>query len=127
MKKIFISAALFALAPSFAYSADDSQSNFQAQLVAPKTSVTLPTDLTQWNDATFNFLKPVMASPAVEEKVRELLDFTMPKHGQFDPIDVKRREQTLAMTYDKLVGKSESDQISMFVGLLERHKKYLSH
>lgn len=110
---------------SIAYSAE--QNLELTTQTAPKTTIQLPQDQTQWQDYTMSYLKPVLLSEEAEEKLKGLLEFTMPTHGIFDPIDVERRQQTLISTYQKLQGMNKDDQIEFLVKLHQRHKSYIPH
>lgn len=123
-KALLLSLSLF-FSTSMAYSAE--QSLDLATSSTPKTTIQLPQDQTQWQDYTMSYLKPVLLSQEAEEKLKGLLEFTMPTHGNFDPINVERRQQTLISTHQKLSGMNEADQIKFLVQLHERHKSYIPH
>lgn len=107
-----------------AYSAEQqSLANETPQITTP--TIKLPDDLTQWQDFVVEQLRPALASEDVVVELRKLLDFTMPKTGNFDPINVERRQSQIQLTYNMLVGKPEGEQVTLIQDMLVRHKQYL--
>ena len=103
-------------APSFGTEASNQESIF-----------TLPNDLTQWQDATNLYMDPVLTTQALKNQWQILLDMTMPRDGNFDPVNTKRRESTIIMSYTKMLEQSEENRLAYLNGLLDRHTKYVKH
>jgi hypothetical protein len=125
--KILLSFKIFFLISSpLVYGVE--KENSSGSLLESKTSESfqLPKEQSEWFEATYNFLKPVLKTQSGMEKLNELLEMTMPKGGKFDPLNSKRREQTILYTLNSLKGKTGEEQTNFLKELIERHKKYLN-
>lgn len=84
---------------------------------------TLPSDLTQWQTVTSKFMEPVLTTQALKEIWQELVDLTMPQHGNFDPIHKERREKTIVFSFTKMSSLNEEDSLVFLKGIYKRHQE----
>lgn len=91
---------------------------------APKSpTFTLPNELTQWQTVTNAFMAPVLKTQALKETWQELVDLTMPLHGNFDPIHKERREKTIIYSFVKMSTLNEDDSLVFLKGVYKRHQE----
>ncbi len=90
------------------------------------TPFTLPSDLTLWQKATNDYMTPVLTTQDLKDKWQILLDFTMPKHGNFNPTDPARRAITIIQSFNKMLDLDEVNRSIYLNNLLERHKIYVT-
>lgn len=92
--------------------------------------IMLPDDQKQWQQTVLDYYAPILADDTVTQKLRELLQFTMPTHGNFNPINIDRRREAIQTTYKILSRLARTtdpitEQCTYLDKLMERHKKYL--
>lgn len=96
-------------------------------LFASDADFTLPIDKTQWQKAATDYMQPVLSTPEIEKQWSELLNLTMPTHGNFDPIKPERRAQTIIQSRLLMEDKTDGERLSYLTGLMARHKHYIGH
>lgn len=89
------------------------------------TKFQLPDDLSQWQQATSAYMADVITTSELVEKWQQLLDFTMPTTGEFNPINKTRREATIISSHDRFLKMNEIERLTFLTNLMERHKIYV--
>lgn len=130
MQKILVALLLIA-APSLAADADRNELTTKESMASSQAiqapDITLPEDKKLWNKMVMDYLSPVLIGAIAKSNLQTLLDFTMPTHGDFDPLNVERRTTTLKLTHQKLTGMEEEAQIQYISDLHIRHVGYLTN
>lgn len=93
--------------------------------LAPDPIFKLPEDLTQWQLAASTYMEPLLETNELRSLWKQLLDLTMPSSGEFDPIDVPRREATIILSYNKMKDLPNESRKIYLEGLLSRHHHYV--